>query len=460
MRLVYLLVIPFIYALNRLLGLYSQFDTATEAVSVSEVGGWMLPTWAEAPFDGEWTPVEVLPPPQWVIVFLLLVSLIRLLHIFQSPRRPEVTFWEKGNKNRINDVILGIDMLKDPYRPPPLWGKSGHIQTAAYGVLGHANLRRTADRRVREILPDGSTVIFDVFEPTCAHPSGRDITFTLTPGIANSSESNYIRTLVHFAQEAGYRCIVLNHLGALRDEKLTGNRIFCYGGIEELTTMMNWAMHNYPNTKFLPIGFSMGGNLTTLYVLSVKNNPEKSSRLLMGLSVGQGYCALSSTPFYHDWSNGRRAYNYIITENMKRLLRAHYEEVVEPHVKSGTVEEQRLWSATSIVAFDEQYNRRIFGFGNLESFYSWVSCLPRLLSLTEPLPIPMIFLNAKDDPIVPEALWEPVKEMCSQREDLAFVLTSHGGHLGFLEGGSFSPKSVTWLDRFIVQMANSAVKAL
>ncbi|CAJ0572990.1 unnamed protein product, partial [Mesorhabditis spiculigera] len=424
------------------MGNFSEYSleskTGTPAVEAAGWGAWAVPDWTVlgggAPYG------EQLPPPQLLICFILLVSIIRLLHIFQSPRKPEVTLGDSSDKNVIAEIIAGIPLLSEPYRPPPLWGKSGHVQTAAYGVLGHANLKRTADRRIRQVLADGSTVVFDVFEPLCPHPSNRDITFTLTPGIANSSESNYIRTLVHSAQEGGYRCIVLNHLGALRDEKLTGSRIFCYGGIEELTAMMDWAMAEYRDTRFIPIGFSMGGNLTTLYVLSTKADPEKSSRLMMGLSVGQGYCALSSTPFYHDWTNGRRAYNYIITENMKRLLRSHYAEVVEPHVKAGLVDEQRLWTATSIVAFDEQYNRKVFGFSSLESFYSWVSCLP----VSKP----------------PSALWEPVREMCSQRDGVAFVLTAHGGHLGFLEGGSFSPKSVTWLDRFILQMADSAVRTM
>ena len=40
---------------------------------------------------------------------------------------------------------------------------------------------------------------------------------------------------------------------------------------------------------------------------------------------------------------------------------------------------------------------------------------------------------------------------------MAFVSTKHGGHLGFLEGGFLYPRSVTWLDKFIVEAANQAV---
>ncbi|VDL86963.1 unnamed protein product [Nippostrongylus brasiliensis] len=125
--------------------------------------------------------------------------------------------------------LLDIAVSFCRYRPPSLWGRSGHVQTIIYGLLGHATLRRVFDRRAAVRLSDGSTVTFDVFEPINKHKSGLDLTLALTPGIANSSESNYIRTCVHYAQERGYRCAVLNHLGALADVKLTGNRIFSYG---------------------------------------------------------------------------------------------------------------------------------------------------------------------------------------------------------------------------------------
>jgi hypothetical protein len=41
-----------------------------------------------------------------------------------------------------------------------------------------------------------------------------------------------------------------------------------------------------------------------------------------------------------DWEAGRRFYNYIITENVKRLLRRNYAMVVQPHVRTGLVNEQ------------------------------------------------------------------------------------------------------------------------
>ncbi|EJW75861.1 hypothetical protein WUBG_13231, partial [Wuchereria bancrofti] len=70
-----------------------------------------------------------------------------------------------------------------------------------------------------------------------------------------------------------------------------------------------------------------------------------------------------------------------------------------------------------------------------------------------------VFVNALDDPLIPPCLWHPVRELAATNGHFGFVLTKHGGHLGFLEGSSIAPNSVTWLDRFIVELANSVAVA-
>lgn len=71
----------------------------------------------------------------------------------------------------------------------------------------------------------------------------------------------------------------------------------------------------------------------------------------------------------------------------------------------------------------------------------------------------MIFLNAVDDPLFPEKTFSRVRTMCADHPRHAFIQLKHGGHLGFLEQQGISILSKTWLDRFIVELANSAVTA-
>lgn len=70
----------------------------------------------------------------------------------------------------------------------------------------------------------------------CFHAD--DITMVICPGIGNHSEKNYIRTFVDHSQRRGYRCAVLNHLGALPNMELTSPRMFTYG--KEETLNENW----------------------------------------------------------------------------------------------------------------------------------------------------------------------------------------------------------------------------
>ncbi|CAD5205629.1 unnamed protein product [Bursaphelenchus okinawaensis] len=399
---------------------------------------------------------EMVPSPVIGCTILVLYLLIRFLRVFSHPDRPRVYTKEveDSKKPTIYQVLKNCKILDEKYNPPALWGRNGHLQTAVYGVLGHSTLKRSFDKRHTLKLTDGTTVTFDVFEPTKPHPSGQDYTMALCPGICNHSESNYIRTCVHNAQENGYRCAVLNHLGALANIPVTSPRLFSYGNTAELMAMMETLGEVYPQTRFIQIGFSMGANITTLYLH--RTSEELRKRTVVGLSVCQGYDADKSGHLFHDWECGRRVYNYIITENVKRLLRRNFDAVVAPHVKTGVVDEQRLFSATSVLGLDEHYTRRILGYNSVEEMYKDASSFHKIPKIR----IPTVFINSADDPLFPQQLWGPVREVCSQSDKHAFVLMKHGGHLGFLEGWSMKPSSVTWLDKFIVELANSATGLL
>lgn len=48
----------------------------------------------------------------------------------------------------------------------------------------------------------------------------------------------------------------------------------------------------------------------------------------------------STAPLFMEWESGRRIYNYIITENVKRLLRHNFAMAIQPHVNSGLINEK------------------------------------------------------------------------------------------------------------------------
>ncbi|XP_068759535.1 monoacylglycerol lipase ABHD2-like [Montipora capricornis] len=73
--------------------------------------------------------------------------------------------------------------------------------------------------------------------------------------------------------------------------------------------------------------------------------------------------------------------------------------------------------------------------------------------------IPVLLLNALDDPLVPEELFVTPHNHVKCNESAIFVITHHGGHLGFVEGGLFDVEPVTWLDKALMQCTIAVIRA-
>lgn len=192
-----------------------------------------------------------------------------------------------------------------------MWGFSGHVQTVLHSIVGRVRCPWPLGERVYLSLPDGSTLTYDLYQPLKEQegesmtfcfplvlfsrflyffPAIDDITVAICPGIANSSESVYIRTFVHLAQCNGYRCAVMNHIGALRTVQVTSTRIFTYGHTDDFAAMVEHLHQKYQQSRIVAVGFSLGGNLVTKYMGEVQKT--KPNSVIGGISVCQGYNAV------------------------------------------------------------------------------------------------------------------------------------------------------------------------
>ncbi|XP_006733172.2 monoacylglycerol lipase ABHD2-like [Leptonychotes weddellii] len=229
-------------------------------------------------------------------VAAVLYVIVRCLNL-KSPTAPPDLYFQDSGLSRF--LLKSCPLLTKEYIPPLIWGKSGHIQTALYGKMGRVRSPHPYGHRKFITMSDGATSTFDLFEPLAEHCVGDDVTMVICPGIANHSEKQYIRTFVDYAQKNGYRCAVLNHLGALPNIELTSPRMFTYGCTWEFGAMVNYIKKTYPQTQLVVVGFSLGGNIVCKYLGETQANQEK---VLCCVSVCQGYSALrleGDEPFQH-----------------------------------------------------------------------------------------------------------------------------------------------------------------
>ncbi|KAI1235185.1 hypothetical protein IHE44_0002821 [Lamprotornis superbus] len=279
-------------------------------------------------------------------VAAVLYVIVRCLNL-KSPTAPPELIYQDSALARF--LLKSCPLLTKEYIPPLIWGKSGHIQTALYGKMGRVRSPHPYGLRKYLTMPDGATATFDLFEPRSEHCTGDDVTMVICPGIANHSEKQYIRTFVDYAQKNGYRCAVLNHLGALPNIELTSPRMFTYGCTWEFGAMVNYIKKTYPQTQLVVVGFSLGGNIVCKYLGESQANQE---RVLCCVSVCQGYSALRQVLFGDN--------------NMKK-----------PQSLSDA-DLGKLYTATSLMQIDDNVMRKFHGYSSLKEYYEKESCLQYL----------------------------------------------------------------------------------
>ncbi|XP_066912053.1 phospholipase ABHD3-like isoform X4 [Clytia hemisphaerica] len=93
--------------------------------------------------------------------------------------------------------------------------------------------------------------------------------------------------------------------------------------------------------------------------------------------------------------------------------------------------------ASSIREFDEAFTAKTFGFASHKEYYTESSLVLKPL---EHIKIPMLYLNARDDPFAPiESI--PLDSI-KKNPNMAIILTDYGGHIGFVEGAFVRGRSL------------------
>merc|ERR1711936_750319 len=214
---------------------------------------------------------------------------------------------------------------------------------------------------------------------------------------------------------------------------------------------MGDVVRRFPNTNCVCVGFSMGGNLISKYLGEPRDKP---GNVVAGISVCQGYDANKTMALLLEWKGFRRLYMYAMTENLKSIMRRWTKVLFTDEVKRRLgVTERQVFNAATLQGIDDAYTRRLAGFSNVTEFYTAMSCSHHLKNIK----VPMVFINARDDPLVPPPLLEIIRNAALTHERMIFVEQKFGGHLGFYEGGFFYSNPLTWQDRMVIHIAHALV---
>ncbi|XP_029168267.1 phospholipase ABHD3 [Nylanderia fulva] len=301
---------------------------------------------------------------------------------------------------------------------PTLWCFESRAQTILASILRSRLLPPVKYRREILTLRDGGEVALDWAEKDCSVTSPIVI---ILPGLTGGSQAEYVKCLVSAARKIGIRCVTFNNRG-LGGMKLKTPRTYCAANYDDLSEVVEHVRKLHPHVPLGATGISMGGLILGNYL------SREGSTARTKLKA----CLIISVPWnvFEATKNTEENYfnlmlNKHLASNLRRTIEQYHTSDVGPF---ESIDFETLLKSQTIREFDSHFTAKHFGYKNVDEYYR-AATLNEKLQLIE---VPTLCLSAADDPFQPlEAI--PLKEI-RKTKNVAVVVTSRGGHIGFLEG--------------------------
>ncbi|XP_033322062.1 abhydrolase domain containing Hydr1 [Megalopta genalis] len=301
---------------------------------------------------------------------------------------------------------------------PTLWCFESRAQTIIASILRSRILKPIIYRREILCLSDGGEVALDWEEEGSSTTSPIVI---ILPGLTGASQAEYIKCLITSAKKVGIRCVIFNNRG-LGGVELKTPRTYCAANSDDLSEVIEHVRKLYPNVPLGATGISMGGLILGNYLAQQGSMAKNKLKGCFLISVPWNvFAATKNTEenYFNLMMN-----KYLAGTLRKNIQRLHYA------TESGffDVDIDTLLKSQTVREFDSHFTVKQFGYRDVEEYYSNATIHDKLHLID----VPLLCLSAADDPFQPvQAI--PLKEI-SETKKVAVVVTSRGGHIGFMEG--------------------------
>ncbi|XP_037046990.1 phospholipase ABHD3-like [Bradysia coprophila] len=298
---------------------------------------------------------------------------------------------------------------------PTIWCVESRAQTVFASILRSTVFPTIHYRREILTLNDGGEVALDWMEEGCKKLSPLIL---ILPGLSGDSHSDYVRCLVVAAQGIGVRTVIFNNRG-LGGVKLKTPRLYCASNIDDLSEVVNHIKQLNPGVRLGATGISMGGLVLGNYIAE---KSEESSKTFTA-------CQVISVPW-----NVQKGSDSIETPYLNSLLSQHSARNLCKTLSKGDVlrngefDIDAILQSKSIKEFDSSFTSKHFGFKDVEHYYGTATLHDKLHMMSTPL----LGLSAADDPFQP--LNDIPVNAAQNSSHVAILVTTRGGHIGFLNG--------------------------
>lgn len=304
-------------------------------------------------------------------------------------------------------------MTEKSYIPPYLFG-NGHVQTIFPVVL--RRVKGVSYKRERITTPDDDFLDLDW------SVKGNDRLAIISHGLEGNSHRAYIKGMVNAVNRGSWDALAWNYRSCSGEPNRL-LRSYHNGVTDDLAFVIRHTVKKQVYKEIALIGFSLGGNLTLLHLGRETHDPIVKKAVVFSVP-----CDLKASATVL-----AKPVNRIY---MKRFLIMLHEKIkAKKKLMPGLIDDEGYERIKDFKAFDDRYTAPIHGFKNAEDYWEKCSSRPYLPYIK----IPVLIVNAKNDPFLPEACF-PFKEAENNRY-LTLITPGSGGHTGFI---AFNRENIYW----------------
>ena len=285
----------------------------------------------------------------------------------------------------------------------PWWLPGGHLQTIVAALLPAP---RVAWSRERWETPDGDFIDLD-WAGGDANPDGPLV--ALFHGLEGSSRSPYARAIAARALAMGWRCVV-PHFRGCSGELNRLPRAYHSGDSAEI----DWILRRLGARQ--AVGISLGGN--ALLKLLGEQGDKAIIQKAVAISAPLDLAAAGRSL---DAGLSREIYTRIFLRSLKRKT---LEKITRQKI---AVDAARVRRARTFWEFDDSVTAPLHGFLGADDYWARSSSGPWLARIR----IPTLVINARNDPFMPEAALDAIRNSGQVPPNVVLEFPRTGGHAGF-----------------------------
>ena len=238
----------------------------------------------------------------------------------------------------------------------------------------------------------------------------------ISHGLEGNTHRPYMIGMSHMMNKRGWDALAWNYRGCSGETNRT-LRMYHNGSIDDLHCVIQHALTTSHYDSIALIGFSLGGNLTLLYLGSMANQLDPRIQGAVAFSVP---CDLRSGA-----TQLAKTRNFFYMKQF--LLSLHTKIKLKIQHMPGAINDNGFSRIRNFKGFDDQYTAPIHGFLNAEDY--WQKCSSKRFLVS--IPVPTLIVNAEDDPFLAAACY-PIQQ-ASFSPFVHLEMPRDGGHVGFVQ---------------------------